>query len=131
MALWTHPVRMWTQSHFYQFPYGSPKNKGAFSQKNIAKNKAVIPSQCAHWRGNLPDFQSFLVYPGDCHTSDLGHWFAMTAFLFVLSLMRQLLYLFLWEIPWICIPSAQLLVKHKDMNRQEEDQRDGNHTVEC
>ena len=20
-------------------------------------------------------------YPGDCHTSDTGHWFAMTAFL--------------------------------------------------
>ena len=58
-----------------------PKNE-VFRQR---VEKCVIASQCAHWRGNLPDFQSFLVYPGDCHTSDLGHWFAMTAFLFGVS----------------------------------------------
>ena len=45
----------------------------------------VIASQCAHWRGNPPDFQTFIVKNtidtgkiGDCHTSDIGHWFAMT-----------------------------------------------------
>ena len=36
---------------------------------------------------NPPDFQTstienpgFYSYPGDCHTSDIGHWFAMTSF---------------------------------------------------
>ena len=50
----------------------SRKNgRGTFWQQH--KN-AVIPSQCAHWRGNLPN-------GGDCHTSDIGHWFAMTRLL--------------------------------------------------
>ena len=30
--------------------------------------------------------------PGDCHTSDIGHWFAMTAFLYILCFMRQRLF---------------------------------------
>ena len=29
---------------------------GGFS---VSKNR-VIPSQCAHWRGNLPDFRTFI-----------------------------------------------------------------------
>ena len=32
--------------------------------------------------------RAFLVYPGDCHTSDVGHWFAMTAF-FILSALNE------------------------------------------
>ena len=26
---------------------------------SVSKNR-VIPSQCAHWRGNLPDFRTFI-----------------------------------------------------------------------
>ena len=34
----------------------------------------VIPSQCSHWRGNpSPKYKRT-----DRHTSDVGHWFAMT-----------------------------------------------------
>ena len=40
---------------------------------NADDNHHVIPSQCAHWRGNLVE-----VPTKDCHTSDIGHWFAMT-----------------------------------------------------
>ena len=45
----------------------------------------VIASQCAHWRGNPHPpaadykFQS-LPRRTDCHTSDIGHWFAMPCF---------------------------------------------------
>ena len=39
------------------------------------KKKTVIPSQCAHWRGNPLGISGT---EGDCHTSDVGHWFAMT-----------------------------------------------------
>ena len=39
--------------------------------------KTVIPSQCAHWRGNPYPF-GLCRENTDCHTSDIGHWFAMT-----------------------------------------------------
>ena len=54
--------------------------------------RSVIPSQwrrpaslalsaqftfCAHWRGN-PFFYQAEKENTDCHTSDIGHWFAMT-----------------------------------------------------
>ena len=52
------------------------------------QKSGVIPSQCAHWRGNPPVFRTFLLKKwtlslclGDCHTSDIGHWFAMTGIL--------------------------------------------------
>ena len=48
----------------------------------------VIPSRCAHRRGALStkceevllgrNPLSIPETPGDCHTSDIGHWFAMT-----------------------------------------------------
>ena len=53
-------------------------------ESNIAQIKELSFRAGSNRRGNLPDFQSFLVYLGDCHTSDIGHWFAMTAFLFIL-----------------------------------------------
>ena len=58
-------------------------------------SKHVIPSQCAHWRGNpfsgknVPVKMSVnMQFSGntDCHTSDVGHWFAMTKNDFVDSL---------------------------------------------
>ena len=52
------------------------------------RKQVVIANQRARWCGNSPDLQTFQVenpgvlpQPGDCHTSDIGHWFAMTAFL--------------------------------------------------
>ena len=52
------------------------------------QKSGVIPSQCSHWRGNPPVIQTFLFQKstlylclGDCHTSDIGHWFAMTGIL--------------------------------------------------
>ncbi len=48
---------------------------------------AVIASQCAHWRGNphprrerfeLKTYKYTAFKDTDCHTSDIGHWFAMT-----------------------------------------------------
>jgi hypothetical protein len=49
---------------------------------------AVIASQCAHWRGNphprrehfeLKRYKYTAFKDTDCHTSDIGHWFAMTS----------------------------------------------------
>ena len=54
------------------------KGRSHFNYKYTKKNCHSEPVH--NRRGNLPDFQSFLVYLGDCHTSDIGHWFAMTAF---------------------------------------------------
>ena len=39
-------------------------NKNTLILTGTAKKEKVIPSQCAHWRGNL------LFMGGDCHTSD-------------------------------------------------------------
>ena len=54
----------------------------------LSKNR-VIASQCSHWRGN--PFSCHVDYPdisgnADCHTSDIGHWFAMTANILVAHL---------------------------------------------
>ena len=44
----------------------------------------VIASQCAHWRGNPHPLthsnDENAKRRTDCHTSDIGHWFAMTGF---------------------------------------------------
>ena len=75
------------------------------------QKSGVIPSQCAHWRtpgwpllplwgnsppGNPPVFRTFLLKKwtlslclGDCHTSDIGHWFAMTGILTRSKKQRQ------------------------------------------
>ena len=34
-----------------------------------------IPRILQHFR---PKIEGFYLYLGDCHTSDIGHWFAMT-----------------------------------------------------
>ena len=68
---------------------------GANLKKTKCLNRTnVIASQCSHWRGNPPDFQTstlgnlgFYAYPGDCHTSDIGHWFAMT--LYILAILTH------------------------------------------
>jgi hypothetical protein len=42
---------------------------------------SVIASQCSHWRGNPPAGGTLILRKlmgTDCHTSDIGHWFAMT-----------------------------------------------------
>ena len=48
------------------------------------KDSYVIASQCAHWRGNPHPLTHQNVETAkrrtDCHTSDIGHWFAMTTF---------------------------------------------------
>ena len=56
--------------------------------------RTVIANQSADWCGNPPDFQTstlgnlgFYAYPGDCHTSDIGHWFAMT--LYILAILTH------------------------------------------
>ena len=51
------------------------------------KYSYVIASQCAQWRGNphpvtRPDDEN-AKRRTDCHTSDIGHWFAMTIFVMV------------------------------------------------
>ena len=57
--------------------------KLSFSDAEACQS-CVIPSQCAHWRGNpfSPAVQStappLAAKDADCHTSDIGHWFAMT-----------------------------------------------------
>ncbi len=43
--------------------------------------KSVIPSQCEHCVGISRIFRLGPITTGDCHTSDIGHWFAMTSFL--------------------------------------------------
>ena len=56
-------------------------------QMNACKAQAEdIANQSADWCGNPPDFRTITSenrglysYPGDCHTSDVGHWLAMTA----------------------------------------------------
>ena len=41
--------------------------------------KRVIPNQRARWCGNLHRHRDCITSKdGDCHTSDVGHWFAMT-----------------------------------------------------
>ena len=58
------------------------RQQGAFDCR-----KPVIASQRARWRGNpfslsMPEICTFYG-DADCHTSDIGHWFAMTVLLFV------------------------------------------------
>lgn len=57
---------------------------------NCIKKKLSFPRQSENWRGNLLVFCDFFVYPGDCHTRDIGHWFAMTVF-FVLFAQSKVL----------------------------------------
>ena len=59
---------------------------GLSQNSKVPKKDNVIANQSADWCGNPPDFQTFTLenpglypYPGDCHTSDIGHWLAMTA----------------------------------------------------
>ena len=77
------------------FGNSSFRNVGAAIGRplRLLKNH-VIARQCAHCRGNPPDFQTstlgnlgFYAYPGDCHTSDIGHWFAMT--LYILAMLTH------------------------------------------
>ena len=55
--------------------------------RNGAVKKSVIANQRARWRGNphpltrLDDENA--KRRTDCHTSDIGHWFAMTTFVVV------------------------------------------------
>ena len=56
--------------------------------------RTVIANQSADWCGNPPDFHTstlgnlgFYAYLGDCHTSDIGHWFAMT--LYILAILTH------------------------------------------
>ena len=74
--------------------YGAEKRKEVVSLRKCfvklhrRKEKTVIPSQCAHWRGNpfsLKNATNMNIsgWETDCHTSDIGHWFAMTVLLFV------------------------------------------------
>ena len=73
-------------------------DKVEFAEESRASNNTVIPNQSSDWCGNLHRipgslssyrlfypavFSEFIhaklcFYPGDCHTSDVGHWFAMT-----------------------------------------------------
>ena len=61
--------------------------RGCLKKTKCQNRRTVIANQSADWCGNPPDFQTstlgnlgFYAYPGDCHTSDIGHWFAMTRF---------------------------------------------------
>ena len=56
---------------------------------HVSLKQAVIPSQRARWRGNPPVISETL---GDRHTSDIGHWFAMTAFTFLSSRLSRIPY---------------------------------------
>ena len=38
-----------------------------------------LPHQSADWFAMTCVIREFQEYPGDCHTSDVGHWFAMTS----------------------------------------------------
>ena len=60
--------------------------RGCLKKTKRQNRRTVIANQSADWCGNPPDFRTitsenrgFYSYPGDCHTSDVGHWFAMTA----------------------------------------------------
>ena len=63
---------------------------GCLKKTKCPNRRTVIANQSADWCGNPPDFRTitsenrgFYSYPGDCHTSDVGHWFAMTTSIFV------------------------------------------------
>jgi len=79
-----HPIRVISEDSKPMHPEKRP----GFPGRPDCRKRGVIPSQRARWRGNPPVFlnlfnqkSTFFSYLGDCHTSDLGHWFAMTVFL--------------------------------------------------
>ena len=83
---YTHQCEHWWAPLCNRIPGGSPKRACCKIEKRPNKT-FVIANQRARWCGNPPDFQTsslenpgFYFYPGDCHTSDGGHWFAMTSF---------------------------------------------------
>ena len=43
--------------------------------EEVAHTGVGIPRILQHFR---PKIEDFYLYLGDCHTSDIGHWFAMT-----------------------------------------------------
>ena len=74
--------------HNHKAAYYEGLSKELFRQFVQRESKTVIPSQCAHWRGNpfsLKNATNLNIsgWETDCHTSDIGHWFAMTVLLFV------------------------------------------------
>ena len=57
---------------------GAVSLKYPFVKSYKGKEITVIPSQCAHWRGNpfslkMPEIRTFQGN-ADCHTSDRSHW---------------------------------------------------------
>ena len=60
-------------------------HKGKIAQKQNCHSE---PVRTLAWE-SPGSSEHFLMNSGDCHTSDIGHWFAMTAFLCILCFMRQ------------------------------------------
>ena len=67
-------------------------DEGRIRSESISKNDAVIANQSADWCGN-PSSENSLIQTAsgdaDCHTSDIGHWFAMTCLLTVRKARRE------------------------------------------
>ena len=60
--------------------------RGCLTKIKLHNKKAVIPSQCALLRGNLHRIWGSIPLKMEIATKvDVGHWFAMTVFLFVLT----------------------------------------------
>ena len=84
-----------TSAHAGVAPSGdSLRSQSPDSSENL-RTTHVIANQRARWCGNPPVIPeanvgaqrlplrfagSILTLGGDCHTSDIGHWFAMTCF---------------------------------------------------
>ena len=80
----------WKNSAFH---WRIEKSPPRFSRRALrAVSKHVIANQSADWCGN-PSSKNSLIQTAsgdaDCHTSDSGHWFAMTAF-FLLMLSERM-----------------------------------------
>ena len=71
------PLQKWTTDvSQFTLPWG----------KCYQKEEMSLRTSPLSWCGNPPDFRTITSenlglysYPGDCHTSDVGHWFAMTS----------------------------------------------------
>ena len=64
------------------------QNANANEMQRVCLTKAILHIKKLSFRASAHTgvgiswiIREFLVYPGDCHTSDVGHWFAMTAFI--------------------------------------------------
>ena len=60
--------------------------RGCCKKATYPNRRNVIANQSVDWCGNPPIFEQLhpkigglYSHPGDCHTSDVGHWFAMTS----------------------------------------------------